>query len=72
MGLHPAVDVGVVGAILAYVAKDLVQWVKIRRNGGGQDIRITLATLDTKMDAVLDRLDRQEKRLDRVIEERHG
>ncbi len=66
--LHPAVDVGVVGAILAYISKDLIQWAKLRRNGGGEDIRITLAKLDTKMDTVINRLDRQEKRLDRVIE----
>ena len=72
---HPMVDVGVVSAVLAYVTKDLIQWVKARKNGNGvagPDIRVTLARLDTKMDTVIDRLDRQEERLDRVIEGAHG
>ena len=69
---HPVIDVGVLGAVSTYILKDLIQWVKIRKNGGGQDIRITLAKLDTKMDTVIDRLNRQEQRLDRVIEDTHG
>lgn len=58
-------------ALLAYVAKDIIQWIRLRRNGGNSAfIKVELAKLSTKVDSVIDRLDRQEKRLDRVIE--HG
>lgn len=67
---HPAIDVSVISAVCALVLRDVVQWVRLRKNGVGPDIRISLAKLDTKMDAVLDRLGRQEERLDRVIEDK--
>ena len=67
---HPAIDISVVSAVIALVTRDVVQWVRLRKNGVGPDIRISLAKLDTKMDAVLDRLGRQDERLDRVIEDK--